>query len=83
MKPLSSELTEKDALNRIKWDKSLNASDYVICYVVRESEQLKEVAFTDIELRGDFFFSAGSLIPLHRIRRITCGSVIAWDRRKV
>ena len=83
-KLLNKEIMEKDVLNRIKWDKNLNPSDFVIHYIDRggESEQMKKINFTEIELRGDFFSlnNSTNLIPMHRIRRITCRGKIVWSR---
>ena len=82
MKSLNDELTEKKALNRIKWDENLDESDYMIRYVDRASNKLKEVSYPKIELCGDFFMIEGSLIPMHRIRKIIYRDKIVWDRRK-
>ncbi|RLI94531.1 MAG: hypothetical protein DRO92_02805 [Candidatus Altiarchaeales archaeon] len=83
-KLLNKEIMEKDVLNRIKWDKNLNPSDFVIYYIdrERESEQMKKINFTERELRGDFFSvnNSTNLIPMQRIRRITCRGKIVWSR---
>lgn len=76
------EIIEKDVLNRILWDKKLNPADFDIYYLDRITKKLNKVKFTDIKFEGDFF-SIGeslSLIPMHRIRRITCKGEIVWSR---
>ncbi len=80
---LSKELTERDALNRIRWDERLDGEDYVVHYIDRLPPELKSVSFMDMELAGDFFSVDDSLIPMHRIRKITCMDEVVWSRRRV
>lgn len=80
---LGKEKLERDALNRITWDKNLSPGDFSIRYVDRASQKMKEVDFTDIGLEGDFFRYGDSLIPMHRIRKILCKDRVVWDRRRI
>ncbi len=80
---LGKEKLERDALNRITWDKNLNPGDFSIRYIDRASQKMKEVGFTDIGLEGDFFRYGDSLIPMHRIRKILCKDRVVWDRRRI
>ncbi len=75
------EITEKDALNRIKWDPRLNPRDFSIHYL--DLNRLKEINFSEIELQGDFFRLKENLIPMHRIRKISWKGRVVWDRRSV
>ncbi len=83
MKALDKELTERDALYRIKWDYGIAEREYVVHYIDRGSDELGEISFGEIELAGDFFAFGDSLIPMHRIRKITCKGKIVWNRRRV
>lgn len=84
--PFEKEATEKDALNRILWDRHLDPSEYEIFYADRFSGRLNRVAFTDIRIVGDYFSRvdglSDSLIPMHRIRRITQLGKTVWAKRK-
>lgn len=75
------ETLEKDALNRIKWDRSLNPSEFSILYI--DLGRLREVDFSDMELQGDFFKVEESLIPMHRIRKIKWKENVVWEKRRV
>jgi len=77
------ELMEKDALNRIKFDKNLKPKDFDILYAERNSQELVKVNFSEIEIEGDFFRYKNSLIPMHRIRKILQKGKVVWDRRKL
>ncbi|MEM2918806.1 MAG: DUF504 domain-containing protein [Candidatus Altiarchaeota archaeon] len=85
-KNFEKEILEKNALNRIKFDKNLNPDDFEICYFDRNSKALKKVKFSEIEIDGDFFRRKSdieSLIPLHRIRKILWKGEIVWDKRRL
>jgi len=75
------EITEKDALNRIRWDPRLNPGDFSIHYL--DLGKLKEINFSEIELQGDFFRIGESLVPMHRIRKISWKGRVVWDKRSV
>ncbi|MFH1403548.1 MAG: DUF504 domain-containing protein [Candidatus Altiarchaeota archaeon] len=77
------ERLEKDALNRILWDKSLNPAEYTIHYADRFRGGLSEVRFTEVEVDGDYIVSGGSMIPVHRIREIRRNDEVVWDGRRV
>ncbi len=80
MEEFSKEVMEKDALNRIRWDKRLNPEDFTIHYL--DLGRLKEINFLEIKLQGDFFSADENMIPVHRIRKITCRGKVVWDKRK-
>ena len=48
------ERLERDVLNRIRWDRSLNPEEFTVCYLDRFSSRLKEVRYVDLVLDGDF-----------------------------
>ena len=73
---------EKDALNRIRWDKSLNPEDFTVHYLDRFSSKLKEVKYVDILLDGDYIVVGGSQIPVHRIREIRRRGRVVWAKRR-
>jgi uncharacterized protein (UPF0248 family) len=73
------EVMEKDALNRIKWDESLNPEEFTVHYL--DLGRLKEIGFSEIALLGDFFRVGETLIPMHRIREIRWKGEVVWDRR--
>ncbi len=77
------ELLEKDALNRIKFDKKLNPGEFEILYLDREGNKLSNVKFSEIEIDGDFFRCNENLIPMHRIRKILQKGKVVWDKRKI
>ncbi|MBN2013745.1 MAG: DUF504 domain-containing protein [Candidatus Altiarchaeota archaeon] len=74
------EVMEKDALNRIRWDRKLKPEEYSIMYLDRG--KLREVRFTEIQLQGDFFQSAENQIPMHRIRKILRKGNVVWEKRR-
>ncbi|MCX6695662.1 MAG: DUF504 domain-containing protein [Candidatus Altiarchaeota archaeon] len=77
------ELLEKDVLNRIHWDEKFNPAEFTVCYVDRFSMRLTEVAFTDVQLDGDYIVVDGSAIPVHRIRQIKHKGSVVWAKRKI
>lgn len=82
IKFFEKELMEKDALNRIRWDKSLNPEEFDIFYLDRILG-LSKINFSEIEIHGDFFQIKESLIPLHRIRRISWNGKTVWEKRRI
>jgi uncharacterized protein (UPF0248 family) len=80
-KDLEKEVMEKDALNRILWDPSLKPEEYDIYYIDRFRDNLSRVNFSSITVEGDFFKHGDSMIPMHRIRRITCRSDVVWEKK--
>jgi uncharacterized protein (UPF0248 family) len=79
---LSKEVLEKDALNRIKWDSSLDEGEFSIRYVDRTRNDLVEVPYAEIEVEGEFMRHQESLIPLHRIREIVHKGEVVWAKRR-
>lgn len=82
-KIFEKEILEKDALNRIKFDKTLKPEEFEVCYLDRKDNKLLTVKFSEIKIDGDFFKYKESLIPMHRIRKILWKGEVVWDRRKV
>jgi uncharacterized protein (UPF0248 family) len=79
----AKEALERDVLNRIRWDKSLKASDYSLTYVDRFHPEEKEIPVSEISIEGDFIKHRESLIPMHRIRKILWKNKIVWNKRKI
>ncbi len=76
------EKLERDALNRIRWDKTFNPEDFEILFVDSSADDLKKVNFSEIKIEGDFMRIDESLIPMHRIRKILYKGEVVWDKRK-
>jgi uncharacterized protein (UPF0248 family) len=79
---LEKERLEKNALNRIRWDKTLAPNDFSIRYLDRVRNTLVEAPYTNINLDGDFFHHQENLIPMHRIREIIWKGEVVWAKRK-
>jgi len=81
------EIMEKDALNRIKFDPSLNPKEFEILYIDRDKKinTLTKLSFSELILEGDFFKikDKNTLIPLHRIRKILWKGKVVWDKRRI
>ncbi len=78
--------TEREFLNRIRWDKRLDPEEFGIEYLDRVENRLIGIRFTDIKrIKGGFMVveSQGqvTMIPLHRIRRITQNGKAVWQRK--
>lgn len=72
-------------LSKIKWDKNLNPADYLIYYLDRISNILKEIHFTQIKEFDSYFMKIEKdnkevNIPLHRIREVKSKGKIIWKR---
>jgi uncharacterized protein (UPF0248 family) len=77
--------TIKDFLNKIKWDKNLNAEDFIVCYLDNISKELVELKFKDIlRVEGNFMVilkeDEETFIPLHRIREVRRKEELVWKR---
>ncbi len=72
----------KDLLNKIKWDKRENPSDYRIFYFDRVLGKLKELSYKDIkEIEGNFLVLGDDTnIPMHRIRKVMKKGGVVWGR---
>jgi uncharacterized protein (UPF0248 family) len=79
----SKERLEKDVLNRIRWDKSLNPNDFTITYLDRTAKELREVRYSDIKHCSDYFIHDGSQIPVHRIRGVKYRGKLVWAERRL
>jgi len=71
----------KEFINKIKWDKSLDKDEYLLHYIDRITNSIKEIKFDEIlSLDGDFLVLEDKDIPLHRIRKVTRFGKIVWER---
>lgn len=75
----------KDLLNKIKWDKRENPSDYLLFYLDRVENKLKKLKFSEIlRLEGSFMIikkaKEETHIPLHRIREIRKKEKVVWRK---
>ncbi len=73
-------------INRIKWDKREDPSDYVIGYEDRVSKKVIEVKFTEIKrIEDNFMVLERNMeevsIPLHRIRVVKKKGNAVWERK--
>lgn len=78
--------TEREFLSRIRWDKRLDPEEFRIEYLDRVENRLIAIRFADIKrIEGGFMVveSHGqvTMVPLHRIRRITQKGKAAWQRK--
>jgi uncharacterized protein (UPF0248 family) len=74
-------LTIREFLNKLKWDKSENSSEYVFYYLDRkeikplEYEKIKRIEGTFLVLGEDETY-----IPMHRIKRIEKNGKLVLQR---
>ncbi len=72
-------------LNKIKWDKRENPSDYAIFYHDRILNKLIRIPYTKIKkLEGSFMVldnEEETNIPLHRIKKVMKNNIIVWERK--
>ena len=72
-------------LNKIKWDKRENPSEYIIFYFDRILKKLIKIPYTKIKkLEGSFMVldnQEESNIPLHRIKKVAKNNVVVWERK--
>lgn len=78
--------TEREFINRIQWDKRLNPEEFEVHYLDRVENRLIAIRFTEIRrIEGRFMVVEGpeqeTMIPLHRIRRITQKGKAVWQRK--
>lgn len=80
----------KDLINKIKWDKSENPTDFSLFYLDRISNKLKEIPYTKIKRVEDNFIvieqeETGEekevQIPIHRIKVVKKKQVVVWRRK--
>lgn len=76
-----------DLLNRIRWDREENPSDYTIYYHDRIRDTLIEMSYTDIKRIEEGFMikdidGIETSIPLHRIRIVKRKGMIVWQRKQ-
>jgi uncharacterized protein (UPF0248 family) len=77
--------TIKDFLNKIKWDKNLNADYFSVYYLDNISKKLVKLKFKDIlRIEGNFMVISKedeeTFIPLHRIREVKEKDKVVWKR---
>ncbi len=75
----------QDLLNKIKWDKSEDSSDYAIGYEDRVLKKIIEIKFSDIKRIEDSFMvlkrdNEEVMIPLHRVRVVKKKDLVVWKR---
>ena len=72
-------------LNKIKWDKRENPSDYTLFYFDRILNKLVSIPYNKIKrLEGSFMIldnEEETNIPLHRIRKVTKNHAVVWERK--
>lgn len=76
-------ITILDLLNKIKWDKRENPSDYILTYI--DLGKKKELKYTDIKrIEGTFMIverdREETEIPVHRIREVVKNGKVIWKR---
>ena len=74
-----------DLLNKIRWDKREDPSEYIIVYYDRVEDRNKEVKFDKITEIENLFIAVELddkeiSLPVHRIREVKKGSIIIWKR---
>ena len=62
----------RSVINRVLWDHSMSPEDFKAVYADRFEGSCKEFSLADVErIEGSFIIlKSGTLIPLHRIRKI-------------
>ena len=72
-------------LNKIKWDKGENPSDYTLFYFDRILNKLVSIPYNKIKrLEGSFMVLdniEGTNIPLHRIKKVAKKDAVIWERK--
>ena len=77
-------ITEKEMLNKIKWDERENPDDYSITYMNFKNEveipyrYIKNIDGRFMEILQDSFEFVE--VPLHKIRKIKKNGIIVWSR---
>ena len=75
----------QDLLNKIKWDKRENPSEYLIFYYDRILKKLIKIPYMKIKrLEGSFMVLDNedeSDIPLHRIKKVMKSNEVVWERK--
>lgn len=74
----------KDLLNKIKWSKEENPSDYFIGYWDNVDKKIVFIKFNEIKkIEGNFLLldrEEGTYIPMHRIKEVKKNNVAVWRR---
>ncbi|MDP6642350.1 MAG: DUF504 domain-containing protein [Candidatus Nanoarchaeia archaeon] len=71
----------KDLINKIRWDKDLDRDGYLLHYVDRIVNSIKEIKFNEIQsIEGDFIVLYNKEVPLHRVRKVTKFGKVLWER---
>ena len=74
----------KDFLNKIKWDKNENHSDYSIGYWDNQNKKLIFIKFEEIRKIEENFIlldrEEETYIPLHRIKIVKRNEEVVWKR---
>jgi len=72
-------------LNKIKWDKRENPSEYSIFYLDRILNKLIQIPYAKIKkLEGSFMVLENedeTNIPLHRVKKVMKNNEVVWERK--
>ncbi len=74
----------KDFLNKIKWSKEENSSEYEIGYWDNIDKKLIFIGFSEIKkIEGNFLLldrEKETYIPMHRVREVKKKDRVVWKR---
>jgi len=78
----------KDLLNKVKWDKKEEPSDYTVVYEDKLEKKYKEIAYNKIKkIEGAFMVldreGEEVNIPLHRVKQVRKNGMVVWNREKI
>lgn len=75
-------------LNKIKWDKRENPSDYSIGYLDRVGNKIVKIPLSGIKRDDAFSFTItdkeGNVhdIPFHRVKKVWKKDELVWERKQ-
>ncbi len=82
------QLTARELLNKIIWDKNENPKEYKIFYLDRIDDKKHGIDFSEIKrIEGNFIIvkredsEEETEIPIHRIREIRKENHMVWERK--
>jgi len=78
-------ITIDELINKIKWDKRENPSEYSLFYIDRITKKLVEIKYSDIKRIDEGLIvlereGEETNIPLHRIREVRMKGSLVWKR---
>lgn len=81
---MKNNLPVKDFLNKIKWSKKENPTEYSIGYWDNVDKKVVFIKFDEIKkIDGNFLLldrEEETYIPVHRIKEVRKNSVVVWRR---